>query len=197
MFNFYWLKNSTHYWINRYEKDGDSGEGSKGECAEFKASVINDFVVKNNIRSVIDFGCGDGNQLRFLNLPNYLGLDVSKDVINYCKLLFPEKEFKLVSEYKNGRKFLGSEKKDLALSLDVIYHLIEDQNYRDYMVDLMNSSEKYVIIYSSNFDLRTAWHVKHRRFTYFISKHYPNWKLIKVVLNPLYKKTDFYIYRKR
>jgi len=187
--------NSTKYWQKRYIRS-DSGDGSKGECAKFKADIINNFIIENNIQSVIDFGCGDGGQLRFFNLPDYLGLDVSKDAIKNCRVLFPEKEFMLINEYKNGRMFLGSEKKDLALSLDVIYHLVEDQMYRDYMVDLMNSAKRYIIIYSSNFDVKTARHVKHRRFTDFIFKHFPNWELEKVILNELYKKTDFYIYKR-
>lgn len=37
------------------------------------------------------------------------------------------------------------------MSLDVIYHLIEDEIYNKYMNNLFMAAEKYVFIYSSNF----------------------------------------------
>lgn len=43
-------------------------------------------------------------------------------------------------------------KGDLALSLDVIYHLIEDEIFEKYMKDVFRASTKYVIIYSTDFE---------------------------------------------
>ena len=55
--------NTLSYWENRYKNNGNSGAGSYGRLAEFKADVINNFIAENKITSVIEFGCGDGNQL--------------------------------------------------------------------------------------------------------------------------------------
>ena len=55
---------SDDYWEERYSKGKNSGAGSYNELARFKAEVLNGFVQKQNIRSVIEFGCGDGNQLQ-------------------------------------------------------------------------------------------------------------------------------------
>ena len=40
---------------------------------------------------------------------------------------------------------------ELSLSLDVIYHILDDNEYKKYMEDLFKFSNKYVIIYSNNY----------------------------------------------
>src|SRR3989339_1402077 len=67
------------FWEARYRSGGDSGLGSFGRLAQFKADVLNDFVRQAGIASIIEFGCGDGNQLRLAAYPSYVGLDVSRE----------------------------------------------------------------------------------------------------------------------
>lgn len=53
------------------------------------------------------------------------------------------------------------------MSIDVIYHLIEDSVFNDYMGLLFNSSTRFVILYSSNSNYLNSSsepHVKHRNF---------------------------------
>ena len=75
---------SGTYWETRYSGGGNSGAGSYGQLAEFKAEVINDFVISKGISSIIEFGCGDGNQLLLARYPRYTGLDVSKVALARC-----------------------------------------------------------------------------------------------------------------
>ena len=75
---------SKRYWENRYLSGGNSGDGSYGKYAEFKAKVLNDFVKENQIKEVIEFGCGDGNQLSLAKYPKYTGIDVSGKAIDLC-----------------------------------------------------------------------------------------------------------------
>jgi hypothetical protein len=56
------------YWENRYKNGGNSGEGSYALKAEYKANVLNNYIQKLNIKSIIEFGCGDGNNLLFYNI---------------------------------------------------------------------------------------------------------------------------------
>ncbi|MGD9858413.1 MAG: hypothetical protein AB7U20_26025 [Planctomycetaceae bacterium] len=58
---------SSDYWVRRYRKGRNSGGGSYGRLAEFKAQVLNDLVREHRIQTVIEFGCGDGNQLALAN----------------------------------------------------------------------------------------------------------------------------------
>lgn len=167
---------SESYWEKRYSDGANSGAGSYGLLAEFKADVLNAFVTENHVQTVIEFGCGDGNQLRLATYNSYIGFDVSQTAIDQCKALFrsdPRKAFRLVSEYKG-------EKSDLSISLDVIYHLIEDAVFEKYMRMLFNASNSYVIIYSSNTeqtDVDTSAHVRHRKFTSWVDSHLSDWKL--------------------
>src|SRR6185437_413146 len=72
---------SEIYWENRYRKNGNSGNGSYGIKAEYKAAIINRFVAEQNIVTVIELGCGDGNQLKQLHFKDYMGFDVSPTAI--------------------------------------------------------------------------------------------------------------------
>src|ERR1035438_7415845 len=72
---------SAEYWERRYSNGGNSGVGSYSVFAELKADVLNRFVSTHHVRTVIEFGCGDGNQLSLAEYPSYLGFDVSNTVI--------------------------------------------------------------------------------------------------------------------
>ena len=75
---------------------------------------------------------------------------------------------------------------DLALSLDVVYHLIEDDVFERYMRDLFASAKRFVIVYSSNFeqspDVKPS-HVRHRKFTDWVSDNCKNARLIETIPN--------------
>ena len=197
------FQGSENYWKNRYDSGGNSGNGSYNQLAEFKAEILNAFVSNQGITSVIEYGCGDGNQLGLAQYPKYIGFDVSPNAIDRCLKKYSDDEckaFKLVESY-------GGETAELTLSLDVIYHLIEDHVFVDYMNKLFDSSDRFVIIYSSNTDDNPggkAVHVRHRYFSKWIDDHKAEWKLKKHIPNkyPFSGDTktgsfaDFYIYSK-
>lgn len=176
------FKGSEEYWIERYNNGRNSGSGSYGKFAEFKAEVLNNFVQNREIKSVIEFGCGDGNQLKYSNYRNYLGFDVSFDAISRCQKLFSHDKkmvFKLMKEY-------SGEKSDLSISLDVIYHLVEKKSFEEYMYTLFGAAERYVIIYSSDSDKNYGVaqpHIKRRKITKWIDQNIKGWKLIDRIPN--------------
>ena len=196
--------NSDKYWEDRYKNNGNSGCGSYNHLAAYKADVINTFIKTYNIQSVIDHGVGDGNQLKLLNTEalQYTGIDVSPTIITHCKSMFKDDVNK---QFFHTSAFDSTMRSELVLSCDVLYHLINDTVYYNYIKQLFTYSTKYVIIYANNTDLNHAPHVKFRKFTDYIEKTYPAWKLIKYMANP-YKQTiigqqndttspsDFYIY---
>jgi hypothetical protein len=198
------------YWDERYKKGGNSGAGSYNRLAEFKAKVINDFVKQKNIFTAIEFGCGDGNQLKYFDIPSYIGYDISPTAVECCTKIFENdqsKTFKVLSSEASE----VYETADLTLSLDVIYHLIEDTTFTEYMERLFHSSKKFVIIYASNYDNQVMLygkisHVRHRKFTDWIDKNATNFKLIEHVPNKYpFKESetditsfaDFYIFQKQ
>lgn len=195
---------SDQYWRQRYMAGGDSGVGSYGKFAEFKANVLNRFVATHDIRSVIEFGCGDGNQLGLADYPQYIGFDISEEVLARCASRFSSdgtKSFRLMQEYEQ-------EKADLTLSLDVIYHLTEDDTFHAYMRTLFAASSRYVVIYSSNTNNNRGYegtHVRHRKFTEWVDSNAPEWKLIEKIPNAHPYKgdylvgsfADFYVFQRR
>ena len=77
-------------------------------------------------------------------------------------------------------------KADIVLSLDVIFHLIEDRIFETNMKHLFSVAQKYVIIYSSDTDknlLTSDPHCKNRKFTKWVENNLPDWKLIKKIRN--------------
>ena len=51
------------YWKRRYDNGGNSGAGSYNRLAKFKAEIINGFVKSHMIKTVIEWGCGDGRSI--------------------------------------------------------------------------------------------------------------------------------------
>ena len=198
---------SVQYWEERYKKGGTSGSGSYNRLAEFKAHLLNKYVKDNNIRSVIEFGCGDGNQLSLAQYPSYIGLDVSPSAIAVCVEKFsldPSKSFFLY----NSKAFFDNHqifRAELSLSIDVIFHLVEDVIFENYMQHLFNAAGKFVIIYASNFDKSQLFHEKDRNFTIWVENNRKDWKLVEKIDN-IYpydpadpdntSKADFYIFSK-
>lgn len=196
---------SKEYWEKRYAEGGNSGSGSYNRLAEFKAEVMNEFVKENDVLSVIEWGCGDGNQLSLMRYQQYLGLDVSKTTVEACWKHFEgdaSKEFCVIDDsLRIDRQF------DLSISLDVIFHLVEDNVYERYMSNLFSCSKKYVCIYAKDEDLRPGpKHMRFWKFSDYISKAFPEWELFRHIpnrypydLNDIdnTSPSDFYFYQKR
>jgi hypothetical protein len=173
---------SAEYWEGRYKSGGNSGSGSYNRLAEYKAEILNKFVSENNICSVIEFGSGDGAQLKLTRYPEYVGVDVSRTAIAATTKEFagdPTKRF--VHSDDLGPDDVA----DLSLSLDVIYHLVEDGVFERYMGQLFDASRRFVIVYSSNMDRKSdAVHVRHRKFTDWVERHRSDFVLTNVLKNP-------------
>ncbi len=174
---------SARYWEDRYRAGRNSGQGSYGVLAEWKAKVINGFIAENGVQTVLELGCGDGNQLSLAQYPQYAGLDVSQEALRSCREQFADDPSKRFLLYRPGIVEQEGLSADLALSLDVIYHLIEDRVFESYMRDLFASARRYVIVYSSNRNEKRNMHVRHRRFTDWAARCAPQWDLVKEIPN--------------
>lgn len=200
------FSSSSDYWQRRYLDGGTSGGGSYGRLAHFKATVLNDLVKSKGVKSVIEFGCGDGAQLALAFYPTYVGVDVSPAAVEICRQRFAgdiSKSFIALDSFRQSRATA-----DLGLSLDVIYHLVEDRVFDEYMRDLFGASKRLVAIYSSNSDAIAdpAPHVRHRVFTEWVAHHAADWRLIATHKNPYpyswrdrtnTSPCDFYIFEKQ
>tara|TARA_B100001989_G_C24519527_1_gene455050 strand:- start:555 stop:1211 length:657 start_codon:yes stop_codon:yes gene_type:complete len=192
------FSSSSNYWEERYKQNKTSGSGSYGDSAKFKSKILNDFINENDIKTVLELGCGDGNQLSLAKYPFYVGVDVSDSVIQKCKTNFAADSNKIFYNLSEFKKIKNNYTFDLSLSLDVIYHLVEDDVFISHINELFSSS-KYVIIFSTDFDdiLYQRLHVRNRKFTDFIKNNVKNYQLIKKIKNEnKFSKVNFYIYKK-
>lgn len=115
-----------------------------------------------------------------LELPaDYVGVDVSPSALARCAARFPGRRFVTSGELRTVSPA------DMTLSLDVIYHLIEDHVFAAAMRTLFAWATRFVVIYASN--LNVAWssaHVRHRRFTDHVAATEPDWRLLAHLPNP-------------
>lgn len=174
---------SPQYWEDRYALGGTSGRGSYGRLAAFKAATLNGFVRENGVRSVVEFGCGDGAQLALAAYPSYTGVDVSTHAVALCAARFAKDGTKRFLHTADPKA--ATLRADLALSLDVIYHLVEDAVFHAYMKALVAAADRFIGIYSDDAEQpMTEPHVRHRCFTQWMAANAPDWTLIRTVPNP-------------
>eukprot|EP00727_Mastigamoeba_balamuthi_P006691 m51a1_g2642 hypothetical protein (600) ;mRNA; f:600354-602519 len=195
--------NSAQYWEDRYKTGGTSGIGSYGLNAEFKARVLNTFVRDHNVESVIEWGVGDGNQLKLAQYPKYTGIDVSPWVLRKTAAMFAQddsKSFLVVSTLAGVYDKECVLSADLAMSLDVVYHLVEDEALDYYMCALVNSARRYLIIFAWPPERQRVYkgsHVRDINFHGWIAQSAPWFKFVKRIPNEVQDtEAEFFIYER-
>ncbi|MBD3679360.1 MAG: class I SAM-dependent methyltransferase [Rhodobacteraceae bacterium] len=174
---------SAEYWDQRYRSGRTSGAGSYGRLAQYKADFINDLVKKKQIKSVVEFGSGDGNQANLFNFSNYLGIDVSDHMVQAAKVRFSDRSGWLFQTLEDFCE--RPSQCELSMSLDVIYHLVEDDVFDAYMKRLTGAATRFVLVYSSDHDAATKdIHVRHRNFTKWLAAFAPEFKYVGRWDNP-------------
>jgi len=176
------FRDSSSFWEQRYAYGGNSGKGSYGEEAVAKAKLLNDLIKNLNIKLVIELGSGDGHNASLYEVDQYVGFDISKTAVANCtrdyKHLNSHSFLHLNGEYHNhiARVNDGLKPEEiLVISFDVIFHLIEEHVFKNYMEQLAASNANYALVYASNYDKEGAQpHVRHRNFVKPMVAH--GWK---------------------
>jgi SAM-dependent methyltransferase len=135
-----------NYWDERYRKGQNSGKGSYGANAEFKAAHIHRVVKEYNCKSIADFGCGDGNQLSMFPNISYTGFDISPTIIEQNKVKFPDKNFE-VMDMKNTSKY--NDIADLSICFDCLFHITQTKDWV-ILIDAVCNAAKNVIVITTN-----------------------------------------------
>lgn len=145
---------ATDYWEERYATGGNSGRGSRGQPAHLKAGFVNRAVEKHGVVSILDLGCGDGFVSRLIKCGDYYGYDRSLAAVILASKRAPQHKF--------GVSLV--EPRDAHLSLDVIRHLVDDDEYSHYMGHLF-AAERVVMVWSSNRERPWSHYERERRWT--------------------------------
>lgn len=178
-------------WDERYLQGGNSGRGSYGHHATGKAGYVNNVIDTYNIKSINDLGHGDGNQLTYFKGDfKYYGYDISTVINDRLR-----EQYKGNDKYTFVRSLDEMEKCDLALSLDVLYHIIDPEQWV-YYLDKLFSLGKYVLIYAVDLDKHVTTYFKARPFTGYIKENFKNYELIDVK-DGWEKDVKFYLYQSK
>ncbi len=194
---------SAEYWRKRYQSGGNSGSGSYGALADFKAAALNKFVANHGITSAVEYGSGDGNQLSLLTISSYQGLDVSATAIENLRVGFSNDASKTFLEYDpDNFSDARSVAAEISLSMDVILHLTEEERYEKYMQNLIESSEKYIGIFNTATEVqleKMAQHNRYRDHRIWMEASAPHFREVEVHLTPAElgypEMTGFFFYQ--
>jgi trans-aconitate methyltransferase len=134
---------------NNHLYNGSSGEGSNIEFnKETYVPFLKDFITKNNIKTVVDLGCGSFicGKLIYDDLDIlYTGYDAYSKVIekNSNQYLLPKYSFTHLDFCNNKESIING---DLCILKDVIQHWALDDIYTflDYLVEYKKF--KYILI---------------------------------------------------
>lgn len=159
----------AQYWNARYSQGNTSGYGSYGEQLERKLALLK-AIPEGSVQSVMEIGCGDfnwGKHVMFqLKLPmeQYTGFDISEYIVTRNKKLYPKCTFETMIGFPEG-------KADLLMCVDVLLHIINDDEARAFVDKLhevwTKGTFKYLVLTAYETpDPSIGGHVRVRAFDY-------------------------------
>jgi 2-polyprenyl-3-methyl-5-hydroxy-6-metoxy-1,4-benzoquinol methylase len=136
-----------------YKEDlwhGGSGAGSKLENVKEYVEILQKYIDKPEVKTVLDLGCGDWQFSKFLDLSSvsYLGVDVVESVIESNSTSYSASNIKFIS-----RDITTYEvpKADLIICKDVLQHLC-NKDVVTILVKIITSSKFSLITNDFNPD---------------------------------------------
>lgn len=130
------------YWEHRYLRGETSGLGSIGAFRTWKWSVIDNFVPK--VDDVVDVGCGDLSFWDSRTCKHYIGIDISKTVVKNNRLKRP----KWVFIHSDAGKYLKDVNGRVVLCLDLLFHVMNEENFVNILNNLCRYSKKWIFIHT-------------------------------------------------
>lgn len=142
---------NSKFWDKRYRDLPwlGSGPSSRGAGMLYKRNLIQRVVERNNIRSVVDVGCGDVSWLTdevcfaFRDSGvTYLGLDISAVVVERNRKLFPQFDF---SEFDICKEVVVRQC-DLLMCFDALIHQCGVSEFESAVRNLVHSRYDHALI---------------------------------------------------
>ena len=171
-----------------YAKSGNIRSVSYGSLSVFKNEILNKFVAENNVKKVVEIGCGDGNMLVNSKYSTYIGYDISEKAVTLCrsKINKDNYQFKVLDVEDIP------ESADLYLSLNGLPDQTNENKYKKYIYRLFTFSTQWVIIYRGYDNNKQVNYVR------TIKREIKDWQLKQVIKNPENPSFgSFYVYMKK
>jgi len=135
------------YWNTRYSNEGNSGAGSDGLERNFKIEQLRKL---DNVDSILDVGCGDFRTgelvVKIFPFASYLGLDISENIIDKCKKKAEELNLRKRYNFQTINNYDFKDTAELVLCLDVLFHQLDDDQYKNLIDKLKSSYTKYLVL---------------------------------------------------
>lgn len=132
------------YWDQHYGEGGISGEGSIGDYRNWKWQIIKKYTDNSeNLGSVIDVGCGDISFWQGKTCQDYLGIDISKTIVEKNQAKRPEWTF--VCDSADVHKDI---KADYVFCFDILFHIMDDNMYEKILKNIISYSRNMIFIYT-------------------------------------------------
>lgn len=147
------------FWNKRYTSGETSGAGSYGEQLAKKLKWLTGL---EGVKTISEVGCGDfnfGNQLTKLYTDaEYVGLDISEYIVYKNQYFNPEHKFMVLGETYPPA--------DLLLCVDVLFHVLDDNEVEEILRKLERAWTKYLVITAYERAEPMYNHVRIRKFDY-------------------------------
>jgi 2-polyprenyl-3-methyl-5-hydroxy-6-metoxy-1,4-benzoquinol methylase len=134
--------NNKEVFSKIYKEDlwhGGSGAGSKIENVKEYVDILQKYIDKPEIKTVLDLGCGDWQFSKFLDLSSvsYLGVDVVESVVESNKNSYSASNIEFISHDITTYEI---PKVDLIICKDVLQHLC-NKDVIDILIKIVKSSK--------------------------------------------------------
>ncbi|HLD10505.1 MAG TPA: class I SAM-dependent methyltransferase [Candidatus Nanoarchaeia archaeon] len=172
------------YWVRRHrETKGLIGVGQHkySEIYNFYMykivmevydKLLEELDLKNKNLRVLDAGCGIGTFTKFLKDENFsvVGADISEDATELVKKNIENVKVICSPLYRLN---LPKNDFDIVHCFDVLYHILDDEEWGKTLEKFSQLSRKYIILhesFSNNLPPYTLPHVKFRKYSYLRDK---------------------------
>jgi SAM-dependent methyltransferase len=137
---------SAEFWNERYRRFPElgAGPGSRGYAASYKNVLVRQVMIQQDIRSIVDIGCGDLCWLDrdILEGRKYVGLDISTVAIERARAAYPFLQFAVFNVTAQPVGF----ESDLVVSFDVLIHQIDMRTFRSGLSNVLAAIGKIGLV---------------------------------------------------
>jgi SAM-dependent methyltransferase len=151
---------------------GGSGWGSRLNFNISYIEWLKNFIVANQIRTIVDIGCGDWQFSKALyyqlNNIKYLGIDCVQSVIDTNNKQYPMYAFQC---HEISEDITNIPNSDIYIIKDVLQHWCEDRIYK--FLNNLTTQKKYKYIIICNCKSKFRADIKDGEWRPLSSQHYP------------------------